>query len=206
MNTSPKFWDKIANRYAKSPVKDEAAYQRKLEVTREYFTPDAVVFEFGCGTGSTALAHAPFVKHILATDISPRMIEIAKQKANAADITNVTFAVSAIEDAARGEETYDVVMGHSILHLVEDRNAAIAQAHNLLKPGGAFVSSTACLGGRMRWLKLIAPIGRFLGLMPIVSFFTEKELTESITSAGFVVEHQWTPPKGIAVFIVARKV
>ena len=103
MNTSPKFWDKIANRYAKSPIKDEAAYQRKLEVTREYFTPDAVVFEFGCGTGSTALAHAPFVKQILATDISPRMIEIAKQKANAADITNVTFAVSAIEDAARGE-------------------------------------------------------------------------------------------------------
>jgi len=37
--------------------------------------------EFGCGTGSTALLHASFVKHMTATDISDEMIEIAKQKA-----------------------------------------------------------------------------------------------------------------------------
>ena len=35
MSGSTKFWDKVADRYAKSPVKDEAAYQKKLSVTRE---------------------------------------------------------------------------------------------------------------------------------------------------------------------------
>ncbi len=31
----------------------------------------------GCGTGTTALIHAPFVKHITGIDISPNMLEIA---------------------------------------------------------------------------------------------------------------------------------
>lgn len=55
------FWDRIADRCARKPVADEAAYQRKLEVTRGYLRPDMEVFEFGCGTGTTALHHAPFV-------------------------------------------------------------------------------------------------------------------------------------------------
>jgi ubiquinone/menaquinone biosynthesis C-methylase UbiE len=78
-----RFWDKVAERYARRPVDDEAAYQHKLQVTRDYLTPGMTVLEFGCGTGTTALAHAPFVKRILATDVSPKMIEIARRKADA---------------------------------------------------------------------------------------------------------------------------
>ena len=55
MATSARFWDRIAERYSKSPVADEAAYQKKLQVTREYFRPDMEVLEIGCGTGSTAI-------------------------------------------------------------------------------------------------------------------------------------------------------
>ena len=54
-----RFWDRVAEGYAKKPVADEAAYQKKLQVTRDYFRPDMEVLEFGCGTGSTAIAHAP---------------------------------------------------------------------------------------------------------------------------------------------------
>ena len=80
MSQPSRFWDKIADRYAKKPVSDEAAYQKKLRVTRDYLRPDMDVLEFGCGTGSTAITHAPFVKHIQAIDISSRMIEIAHGK------------------------------------------------------------------------------------------------------------------------------
>ena len=68
MDQSTRFWDKIAERYSKQPVADESAYQKKLKVTREHFRPDMEVLEFGCGTGSTAIAHAPYVKHIQAID------------------------------------------------------------------------------------------------------------------------------------------
>jgi len=73
MDQSAKFWYKIAERYSKQPIADEAAYQKKLQVTREYFRPDMEVLEFGCGTGSTAIFHAPYVKHIQAIDILSKM-------------------------------------------------------------------------------------------------------------------------------------
>ena len=51
MAHSSVFWDKVAERYSKKPVANEAAYQRKLRVTREYLRPDMQVLEIGCGTG-----------------------------------------------------------------------------------------------------------------------------------------------------------
>ncbi len=86
MDESTKFWDRIAERYSKQPVADEASYQKKLQVTREYLHPDMHLLEFGCGTGSTAIAHAPYVEHIQAIDISSRMIEIAQGRADARGI------------------------------------------------------------------------------------------------------------------------
>ena len=51
MTQPSKFWDKIAERYSKKPIADEDAYQKKLQVTRDYFRTDMEVLEFGCGTG-----------------------------------------------------------------------------------------------------------------------------------------------------------
>lgn len=205
MAASAKFWDRHAVGYSKRPVADEAAYEQKLRVTRDYFRPDMTVLEFGCGTGSTAIAHAAHVKLIQAIDISTKMIEIARTKADAADIDNVTFEVSTIEDFQAPDQSFDAVMGHSILHLLEDKDAAIAKVHGLLKPGGVFVSSTSCLGDTMKFFKVIGPIGHFLGLIPLVRVFTVTELVDSLTAAGFAIDHQWQPGRDKAVFIVARK-
>lgn len=79
-----RFWNRIAKRYSNQPIADQVAYQRKLARTREHFRPDMDVLELGCGTGSTALLHTPYVKHI-------RAIEIARGKAEAQRIDNVTF-------------------------------------------------------------------------------------------------------------------
>ncbi len=205
MNQSAKFYDKIAERYAKQPIADEAAYQKKLQVTQEYFKPDMEVLEFGCGTGSTAIIHAPYVKQIRGIDISSEMIKIAQGKAEAENINNVIFEQLTIEDLTVADETFDVVLGLSILHLLEDKEAAIAKVYKMLKPGGIFVTSTACLGDTMKWFQIVAPIGKFLGLIPVVKVFTVKELEESLTHGGFVIDYQWQPGKGKAVFIVAKK-
>ena len=205
MDRSAKFWDKIAERYSKRPVADEAAYQKKLQVTRGYFRPDMEVLEFGCGTGSTAITHAPYVKHILAIDISSKMIEIAQGKADANNIENVTFERSTIDDFTGSDQGFDAVLGLSILHLLDNRDEVIAKVHKMLKPGGIFVTSTACIGDTMKFFKIIAPIGKFFGLMPVVKVFTTKELEDSLTDAGFEIDYQWQPGKGKAVFIVAKK-
>lgn len=204
MGGSKKFWDRIAKRYAKKPVDDEGAYQRKLATTREYFRPDMEVLEIGCGTGSTAIAHAPHVRHIRATDISDAMIEIAKGKANAAGVQNVAFEAADIEDLDVADESVDAVLALSLLHLLDDKDAAIARIHAMLKPGGIFVSNTVCLGDNMKWFRFIGPIGRWLGVFPLVRVFTRNELEESITGAGFRIEDAWQPDKRI-VFAIARK-
>lgn len=205
--TSPSiFWDRIAARYAKAPIADEAAYRQKLAITRDYLRPEMDVLEFGCGTGSTALLHAPHVKHILATDISARMIAIAREKAAAQQVKNVTFEQTDL-DALDGQgRAFDAVLGLNILHLVPDRDAAIRKVHGLLKPGGAFITSTACLNDTALWpLQFVAPLGRLLTLLPLVRFFSVQELERSLTAAGFRIDHRWLPSRNKALFIVATK-
>lgn len=205
MAPSNKFWDKIAEKYSKQPVADEAAYQRKLQITREYLHPDMRLIEIGCGTGSTAIAQAPYVEHIHATDISPNMIAIAKRKAVEANIRNVTFETETIDGIAAVDQSVDAVMAHSLLHLLEDKEAAIAKIYRMLKPGGVFVSSTVCLRDTMWWFSLIAPIGKALGFMPLVKVFDKKDLEQSLEGAGFQIDYNWQPDKSISVFLVAKK-
>ena len=196
------FWEKIAERYSKQPVADEAAYQKKLQVTRKYFQPDMEVLEFGCGTGSTAIAHAPYVKHIQAIDISSKMIEIAQGKADSDNVENVSFRRSTIDEFSVSDQTLDVVLGLSILHLLDNKEDVIARVYRMLKPGGTFITSTACIGDTMKFFKVIAPIGKIFGLM--IKVFTTKELEGSLTDAGFKIEYLWQPGKGKSVFIVAK--
>ena len=80
------FWDKVAPKYAKSPIADQAAYEYTLDRTRTYLNPKDSVLELGCGTGSTALLLAPDVKQITAIDLSPGMLVIAREKAAKAGV------------------------------------------------------------------------------------------------------------------------
>ena len=205
MDQSVKFWDRIAERYAKKPVADEAAYQKKLQITREYFRPDMEVLEIGCGTGSTAIAHAPYVRHIRAIDISSKMLEIAHRKAEAKHIENITFEHAGIDELSVSDQSLDVVLGLSILHLVENKEEVINRVYKMLNPGGIFVSSTSCMGDSMKFFKIVAAVGKFMRLMPLVKVFTTKELVDNLTAAGFTIDYQWQPGKNKAVFIVAKK-
>ncbi len=206
MHQDAKFWNRVAARYSKSKIADMPSYERKLEVTRSYFTPDMEVLEIGCGTGTTALTHAPHVRHIRATDISEEMITIARAKADAEGITNVTFEVSAIDDLKVEKGSQDMVMAHSILHLVENRTEVIRQCFDMLKPGGLFVTSTVCLMDGMGWVKFLLPVMRLVRFAPrVVEFFSAKELEKEFTDAGFEVAYSWCPGPKKAAFMVLRK-
>lgn len=205
MAASAGFWDRHAKGYARRPVADEAAYRRKLELTQRLLGPEMEVLEIGCGTGTTALIQAPFVKHLRATDISGKMIAIAKEKQRKQAGSNVTFEQVAVEDIVAEPESYDVVMAHSLLHLVEDKEGLLDRVFGWLKPGGTFVASTACLSGVMPVLRIIIPAGHALGLLPKVKFFSPDHLTAAMTTAGFEMQHSWQPSPKKALFTVARK-
>ncbi|MFT5340875.1 MAG: ubiquinone/menaquinone biosynthesis C-methylase UbiE [Paracoccaceae bacterium] len=205
MRTNTWFWDWIANRYSKIQINDETAYQTKLEITREHLTPDSRVLEFGCGTGSTALAHAAYAKDIWATDVSHRMIAIAQSKAKALNVDNVAFEQVDIESLTAPDGSFDMVMGHSILHLLDEKEAAIARVFDLLKPGGVFVTSTVCIGNSLWFIKPFLMAGRLIGVLPLIRLLTKDGLEKSMTDAGFEIDQSLAMSNTKVAFIVARK-
>lgn len=199
------FWDRLADKYAAQPIADEDAYRTKLARTQAHLTPEMEIFEFGCGTGGTAIAHAPHVRSVRAIDFSTRMLDMARQRATEAGVGNVTFEQGDITSIAVEPGRYDMVLGLSILHLLKDRQAVIARVYEMLKPGGRFVSSTACLGDSMRWFGYIAPLGRALGLLPMLNVMTPDQLRADMIQAGFAIEQDWRPNPKSALFLIARK-
>ena len=205
MTKLSRFWEWHAKRYAKQKVGDDVSYQAKLKRTQEHLKPSMTVLEFGCGTGTTALIHAPFVSHIRAIDGSSNMVKIANEKAEMAGIANATFEQAAFEDLDIANNTYDVVMGHSVLHLLENKEAVISNVFRILKPGGLFITSTTCLGSGNFVLKGVLAFAQFFGLLPLVKFFTIDDLVKCLTATGYMIDYQWQPGKGKAVFIIASK-
>lgn len=205
MAETSRFWDRLADRYHRQPIADEEAYRRKIEVTRSYFRPDMEILEFGCGTGGTAVLHAPHVKHIRAIDFSDRMLEIARERARTAGVDNVTFEKADITALSVPEASYDMVLGLSVLHLLKDPEAVMVKVYRMLKPGGLFVTSTACLGDIMPMMKILGPIGRALGKLPRLNVMTQDELISKFSAAGFEIAHRWHPGRDKAVFVIGRK-
>ncbi len=205
MNRTAKFWNRMADRYARQPVADEAAYQEKLRITREYLTPETDLLEVGCGTGSTAVVHAPLVRRVRAADFSSSMIAIARDKARAAGVGNIDFEVASLDDLAAADAVADVVLALSVIHLLDDRDAGLRKLYSLLKPGGYLISSTVCVADVMKPLKYVAPLGQAVGLLPLLRVFSADELVRSVSGAGFEIVRDWRPGRKKAVFIVARR-
>jgi len=209
MHSTETFWNKIAPKYAKSAVPNEQVYSRKLKITQDYLKPDMRVLEFGCGTGTTALHHAPFVKEYIATDIAREMIRIAEQKRTDSGIANVKFSVGTIKNSLEQGERFDAVLGLNVLHLLPDWRAQIATVYRLLPADGLFITSTACMKDKLpwSWLRFVAPLLRMLRLVPALAFFKKREFRDCIVQAGFEVVHDWTPESSpITSFLVCRKI
>jgi ubiquinone/menaquinone biosynthesis C-methylase UbiE len=200
-----RFWNRMAPGYARSTISDVENYERKLRETAALMRPDMQVLEIGCGTGSTALWHAPNVAHITATDLSSGMLDIAREKARTAAIENVTFVEAAAEDVPQPDRPYDMIMAHSLLHLVKDHRKVITNMANMLAPGGYLVTSTICMSEGLSAFKLIAWPGRILGLLPRINFLRKRDLENAVQDAGLKIHTCWRPGKRKAVFLIARK-
>lgn len=136
MTDPARFWNAIAAKYARTPVADPAAFERKIEATLARMRPDHTILDVGCGTGSFALRLAPHAAHVHGLDIASEMVRIAREKAVNAGVPNVTFHVGAFDDTLRAfaPESLDGVCAYNILHLVDDRAAALARIYGLPTP------------------------------------------------------------------------
>ena len=93
--------------------------------------------EIGAGTGyfSLNLLQARVIERATATDISPGML--AALERNAADLgLEVRTAAAEAETLPFGDESFDLVFGHAVLHHIPDLRHAFSEFARVLRPGG----------------------------------------------------------------------
>ena len=208
MDDAARYWDRIAARYARRPVADEAAYARTLARARAWLKPGDRALEVGCGTGATALALAESGAAIHATDVSGEMIAIARARPEARAAAGVTFAQAALSDPGV-DGPWDAVLAFNFLQLAPDLGLTLTRIAGLVRPGGLLISKTVCLGGRGAWrYRTIVRAMRPFGVLPNqLAFHGVAALERAVGEAGFEILERGTFPKAPpSRFLVARRV
>jgi len=207
-----KFWDFLAKNYDQG--EGDPSEREDLEIIQKYLNPDDTVLEYACGTGTLAIHIAGWVKEIHAIDISGKMVAAAERKAAERKVTNIHFARTTIFEASYPKESFNVVMAFNILHLLEDAQAAVEKINELLKPGGVFISSTACAGEKTTVsgsvLVSVLQAASKIGIIPPVRILKAGELENVLAQGNFQIVGTKKFVEGIpgisSYFIVSRKI
>jgi SAM-dependent methyltransferase len=94
------------------------------------------VVEVGCGWGELARKIADKVDaDVTATDLSPRMVELARAAGLAAEVADV-------QDLPFADAMFDVAVAAWMLYHVPDRERAVSELARVLRPGGRLVATT----------------------------------------------------------------
>jgi ubiquinone/menaquinone biosynthesis C-methylase UbiE len=94
--------------------------------------------EIGSGTGyfSLNLLQMGTIERLTATDISPGMLRRLSETAEGLGLKAETVATEA-EELPFGDESFDLVFGHAVLHHIPNLGRAFAEFLRVLRPGGA---------------------------------------------------------------------
>lgn len=147
------FWDKNAMRYDDSERKSEAVNKEILAKTGKYLNANDKVLDFGCATGNKVIELSKKVKFIHGLDLSPEMISLANQKKDALNIHNISFSSGTIFNDEFKPDSFDKIVSFAVIHLLEDKEDVIKRIHELLKPGGLFISVIPCFKDKKAFSK-----------------------------------------------------
>ena len=102
-------------------------------------SPGSRVLDVAAGAGEPALSAAARVGpsgYVLATDISPNILDFARKAAAEEGASHLETRVMDGENLELEDETFDIVMSRVGLIYFPDQHRAMTEAHRVLKPGG----------------------------------------------------------------------
>lgn len=211
MNKSEKFWDNTSKNYDTTEERFEQIHSSVRDKTKKHLKVTDVVLDYGCGTGTKCCELAGSVSEILGIDISAEMIGLAKEKGAAQAVGNAHFEHATIFDETLKEASFDVVMAFNMFHTVPDPETVLNRIHEVLKPGGLFISATPCMAEKKSFIVGLQ-MGIFrlilkLGLIPILfEFYRTSDVDGLIGSKGFqTVESESIYADVTSYFVVAKK-
>lgn len=182
-----KFWNLIASKYAASPIADRPAYEAKITKLKTFLTPEMSVLDIGCATGTQCGDIANSVQQVTGIDISSKLLSIAEQRMAERKVENVEFIQTSAFDERFQPGSFDAVMAFHVLHFFEDIDVIFKRVNELLRPGGIFISETACLGNKNKLMSTMLRTMGYLGLLPKMSLLTTQQLEDSLKNSGFSI-------------------
>jgi len=211
ISKTQKFWDKQAKRYDKREMQFEPAFKKIIATTKEYLNTSDNVLDFGCAIGTKTLELAGATKQILGIDYSNEMIEEATKKKNELKIMNASFTQGTIFNIDFEKASFDKIISYGVIHLLDDKEAVIKRIHELLKPEGLFISTTACLKNKMAFKNRLEFSAFFfikrLGIFPLhLNMLKTNDVENLIVNSEFQIVKVEKIFLGITIsFIIARK-
>jgi ubiquinone/menaquinone biosynthesis C-methylase UbiE len=123
--------------YATSAVHAKgASLARLIELVKPGL--DWAALDVATGAGHTALAFAPHVREVIASDLTPQMLDEAAKLAASKGYANMTTAAADAERMPFPDARFDLVTCRIAPHHFPDIPAFLRESKRVLKPGGTF--------------------------------------------------------------------
>ena len=143
------------------------------------------VLDLGSGAGFDCFLAANKVGKtgkIIGVDMTPEMVEKARENAQMSNYENVEFRLGEIENIPAADNSVDVIISNCVINLSSDKKKVFREAFRVLKPGGRLmVSDIVLLKELPDFIRnsIAAYVGCISGAM------LKEEYTEAIREAGF---------------------
>ncbi len=164
----------------------------------------------GPGAGTVELARADPARRPVGLDLSAAMLRRARRRARAAGVELPLVRGDALRLPIR-DAALDGVTGHSVLYLLPDAAAALAELRRALRPGGrvAFLEPRAA-GADLRAALRAGPhhalaMAMWRGMSSLHRRFDEASLSALLSAAGFTGARAWPVLSGFGVMATAAR-
>lgn len=131
---------KVAANYRTSKV-HALGSDLDLMVKSASLAPSTVVLDAGCGAGHAALAFAPHVGLVIASDFTPAMLEQVKVLTQERGVSNVKTQLADVDNLPFSADAFDLIVTRYSAHHWLRPERALAEFQRLLKPSGSLLIS-----------------------------------------------------------------